>query len=548
MSVIITYSGEELLYPATVSVTSEYIDYGSRWGAVQKISIQGNSVTLNDDCANSLTSQYNTLVGVQNDLFALFQNDFRELTVDGYSIPNCKLDSIDFQESSYYGAIGFTVSMTAYPSDYFATAQVTDPVNTITYSEQRNNSIQITHKVSAKGINTANSNTSNALENARDYVDARIGTNVVFPPISNITNKGNYSAGVNPAIKPRKIVETIDRMNGSVSVEHSYVIKANQTGDSTMFYTIDCNYDDEKGLSTGTIKGTVTGSIGQDMDAVRADFQSFSPFNKLNTYFETMGHGSLTNQPENMSVNENSKEKTIEFSYTCNSIVSTVKTFEKTFSMQCDYLTDKFTINFSGKVEFRGGQKQRQASAQNFTFTAEAAQALCSAFYADNAVSKFGNSAIINAVPTTFEIKRDLINGVVTINAACDNRPNPPDPGFTSFDYTLTANTSTNYHSIIQFLCGATSALDYNMKTRGEISIQGTATARVAGLDARAIAMATNLLSQAGAAVNGFTDELLVESKVESTDLPDDSGYVYSITVTKTGLTNKTPANFGAAD
>ena len=86
------------------------------------------------------------------------------------------------------------------------------------------------------------------------------------------------------------------------------------------------------------------------------------------------------------------------------------------------------------------------------------------------------------------------------------------------------------------------------MKTRGEISIQGTATARVAGLDARAIAMATNLLSQAGAAVNGFTDELLVESKVESTDLPDDSGYVYSITVTKTGLTNKTPANFGAAD
>lgn len=546
MSVVINYNGTELKYPATVSVTNEYIDYGSRWGAVQKISIQGNVVT--ETCSNTLTTQYSTLVSVQTALFGLFQDDFKELTVDGYSIPNCKLDSIDFQESNYYGAIGFTVSMTAYPSDYFATAQVTDPVNTITYSEQRNNSIQITHKVSAKGINTANSNTSNALENARSYVDARIGNSVVFPPITNITNKGNYTAGISPSMKPRKIVETIDRMNGSVSVEHSYVIKANQTGDSTMFYTIDCAYDDEKGLSTGTIKGTVTGSIGQDMGAVRADFLSFSPFDKLNTYFENMGHGSLLNQPENMSVNENSKEKTIEFSYTCNSIVSAIKTFEKTFSMQCDYLTDKVTINFSGKVEFRGGQKQRQTSAQNFTFTAEAAQALCSAFYSDNSVSKFGTGAIINAVPTTFEIKRDLINGVVTINAACDNRPNPPDPTFTSFDYTLTANTSTQYYSIIQFLSGATSGLDYNMKTRGEISIQGTATSKTSGHDQACIQMATNLLQQASAAVGGFTDALLVESKVESTDLPDDSGYVYSVTVTQTGLTTKTPANFGAMD
>jgi hypothetical protein len=543
MSVIISYNGAELKYPATVSATSEYIDYGSRWGAVQKISIQGNAVT--EDCVDGLAAQYITLVGVQNALFSLFQDDFRTLTVGGSNIENCKLDSIDFQESAYYGAIGFTVSMTAYPSNYFTTAQVTDPVNTITYSEQRNNSIQITHKVSAKGINTANSNSSNALQNARDYVDARTGSSTVFPAITHITNKNAYSLS---NLKPRKIVETIDRMNGSISVERSYVVKANQTGDSTMFYTIDCNYDDEKGLSTGTIKGTVTGSIGQDMDSLRMDFRSFSPFNKLNTYFETMGHGSLLNQPENMSVNENSKEKTIEFSYTCNSIVSDVRTFEKTFSMQCDYLTDKVTINFSGKVEFRGGQAKRKTSAQNFTFTAEAAQALCSAFYGDNSVSKFGTAAKINAVPTTFEIKRDLINGIVTINAACDNRPNPPDPTFTSFDYTLTANTSTRYYSIIQFLSGNTSALNYDMKTRGEISIQGTATAKTPGHDRACINMATNLLAQASDAVGGFTDILLVESKVESTDLPDDSGYVYSVTVTQTGLTNKTPANFGAMD
>ena len=112
----------------------------------------------------------------------------------------------------------------------------------------------------------------------------------------------------------------------------------------------------------------------------------------------------------------------------------------------------------------------------------------------------------------------------------------------------MTANTSTKYFSVIQFLDGNTSALNYNIKTRGEISIQGTATSKSPGLDNQCIAMATQLLGQARDAVLGFTDDLLVESKVESTDKPDDSGYIYSVTVTKTGLTNKLPKDFGAAN
>jgi hypothetical protein len=541
MSVTVTYDGTQLQYPATVSVTSEYIDYGNRWGAVQKISIQGSIV--NNTCNNDLNAQYNGLVGIQNSFFSAFQDDFKTLTVGGETINNCKLDSIDFQESNYYGAIDFTVNLTSYPSTYFTQAQVTDPVNLITYSEQRNNSIQITRRVSAKGINTNTNGGSNALTNARSYVNARLGYVQTLPQLDKVSNKSTYSF-LNK--KPRKIVETIDRMNGSITVEHTYIIKSGQSGDSSMFYTIDCAYDDERGLSTGTIKGTVTGSVGQNMDSVRTDFKSFKPFDKLSSSFQNMGHGNLINQPENVSINENTKDKTIQFSFTYNSIVDAVKTFEKTFSMSCDYLTDKITVNFSGKVEFRGGQEKRKQAASTFSFTPEAAQALCSDFYTKNSVNKFGTKATINAVPLNFEIKRDLINGSVTINATCDNRQNPPNKNFTTFDYTLTANTSTKYHSIIQFLSGQTSALNYNMKTRGEISIQGTATAKTAGLGQQCIAMATSLLSQAADAVGGFTDELLTESKVEATDQPDDSGYVYSVTVTKTGLTTKLPQNFGA--
>ena len=545
MSVTISYDGAELQYPATVSVTSEYIDYGSRWGAVQKVSIQGN--TCPTECNNDLSSQYTFLVGLQNNLFSLFQNDFRELTVDGYGIENCKLDSIDFQESNYYGAIGFTINLTSYPSDYFSNGLVTDPINLITYSEQRNNSLQITRRVSAKGINTANSNSSNALTNARNYINARIGYSSSLPQLSQVSNRGNYH--ISDGIKPRKIVETIDRMNGSIAVEHTYIIKSGQTASSTMFYTIDSSYDDEKGLNVGTVKGTVTGSIGQSMDDVRSDFAQISLFDILNSYFQAMGHGQLVNQPENMSVNENSKEKTIEFSYTCNSIVDPLKVFEKTFSMQYDYVLDKVSINFTGKAEFRGGQKQKQQAVEQFIFTSEQAQALCSEFYQQNAnlaSNIFGTKTILNPVPLTFEIKRDLINGIALVTATCDNRITPPDNNFNTFDYTLSISSSLgSFCSLQQFLDGKTSILDYNMKTRGQVSIQGTAIAATKDLELKCLTMATSKLQDAIDAIGGLSDVLTTESNIEYAPLPDDSGYIYSYNISRAGLTKKTTVDFG---
>jgi hypothetical protein len=537
----IAYNGTPLNYPATVSVANEYFDYGSRWGTVKKISIQG---IIAPNCQSDMMSVYSSLVSAQNSILSAFNAPFGDLNVGSTIIKNCKLDSIDFQDSTFFGSVNFTVSLSAYDEALFTSSKVIDPIDSITYSEQRNNSIQIIRRVSARGINTTG-NQSNALTNARSYVNSRLGFSTSLPKISKITNKDKYNLGT---LKPRKIVETIDRINASISVEHTYIIKSGQTGDSNMFYTVDCQYDDEKGLNTGTIKGTVTGSIGQDMSSVRSDFKSFSPFSKLNGLFNDMGHGKLLDQPENVSVNENSREKTIEFSYTYNSIASVVKTFEKTFSMQTDYLTDKVTINFSGKVEFRGGQVKRQQAASSYSFKADDAASLCSQFYRDNSVAKFGTNAKIIPVPLTFEIKRDIVNGIVTINATCDNRPIPPDQSFTTFDYTLTANTSTHYFSTAYFLSGTTSGLKYNIKTRGEISVQGTATAKRAGLDQACISMADGVLGQADTAVGPLTDSLLVESKVDSADKPDDSGYTYGVTVTKTGLTSKMPTNYGASN
>ena len=87
--------------------------------------------------------------------------------------------------------------------------------------------------------------------------------------------------------------------------------------------------------------------------------------------------------------------------------------------------------------------------------------------------------------------------------------------------------------------------LKYNMKTRGEISIQGTATAKVSGLSDQCLQIATNKLQELVSAV-GLNDEFLIESKVDYTDNPDDSGYIYSVTVSKSGLTKKTTADYGA--
>jgi hypothetical protein len=531
----IEYNGNQIDYPVTVSVSEDYIDYGYRWGTVKKISMQGQLYSAQCD----LSSIYRTIVAMQSSIFQTFSNPFQTLTVGGVSIPNCRLESIDFQESNFFGAVSFTINVAGYDDSKFTVAPVVDPIDSISYSEQKNKTIQITRRVSAKGIVT--SSNPNAIDSALNYVRSRVGLSGV-PQISLIT--GKYK-NILPA-GPRKQAEVIDKITGTVSIEQTYILKEGQSSGSVMMYTAESNYNEERGVNTGTIRGSLTGSINTGIDQVRADFKSVNLFGILSSNFQSMGHGGLVNQPENISVNENARENTIDFSYTCISIQNPIRIFEKNFSMQVDYITDKVTVNFNGRVEFRGSQQQRVQNASNFSFSGAQAAGLCQQFYNDNCLPSFGSSATLNNIPITFDLKKDLVNGIVTITASCDNRPIPPNSQFTSFDYVLTADTSIKYHSIAYFLDGQTSLVDYKMKTRGTVSIQGTATAKTTGLTKACEGMAAGLLSQAVEAVGGLDDVLLVESKVDATDKPDDSGYIYSPTITRTGLTKKTPTNWGA--
>jgi len=544
MSTIIKYNDIELDYPATVSITNDYIDYGGRWAAVKKVSIQGN-IVLNESYT-TLNDQYENLVSAQSDIFSVFQQDFKKLLIDDIEIENCKLDSLDFQESNFYGSVSFTVSLTSYPEDFFIVSTVTDPVNLITYSEQKNNCIQITRRVSARGINTSQSGASNALSNARDYINSRLGYSVGLPALTNVTTRNSYI--LNNNIKPKRITETIDRMNGFISVEHVYMIKSGQTGDSVMLYTIDCNYDDEKGVNTGVIRGDITGSIGQTMEELRAEFSQFSPFNKLSTYFEEMGHGTLVDQPESASINENSKDKKIEFSFSYNSMVSPIQDFEQIFDIRNDYITDTVEVTFSGKIQFKGSQEKRLLSLRQFDFSKEQAAALCQQFYAENSVASFGSSAKINPSPLSFDIKKDLINGTATISARFNNSIVPPDKKFSFYDYRINAKISTHQYALIQFLNGKTSALRYNIKNRGAVSIDARGTSSYSNVQIDFLNMAKNTLKEAINAVGGLTDDILTESKVTYKRNPDMDGYIYSATVAIEGLTGLTPKNFGGRD
>ena len=525
---LVSYNDREIQYVTSVDVREDYLDYGNRWGAVQKISIQGNIVSCS-------SSNYNSLISIQSALFSIFSQDYGTLVIGGKTLNNVKVDSVDFQSSDFVaGILSFSVSLTAFPSSEFNQYNVTDPINSITYSEQRNNTVQITRRISARGINTS-SDTNNALENARSYVSSKLSwVYSIMPP----TKIVGYNLSGEPC--PTKIVENIDRMNGSYSVEKTYIIKKNQklSNNVMMSYSVDSNYDEERGILTGTLKGNLTGCTATSMSDLRSAMQSINLFGLLSSNMIGAGGGNVVDQPESISINENEKDMSINFSITCNSIANRTKILENNFNMSVDYLTDRVTVNYTGKIQFRGSQLTRSIAVDGFDFPTSSAASLCQQFYSQQCPGEFGKDAKINPVPTSFSVQKDRVNGTVTITAQCDNRPIPPNISFTSYDYTLNANLSQKYYTINQFIDGTTSAIDYGIKLRGSLSVQMNATAKDPGLDEPCLSMAREKINQL-ASVIGRSDMLETDVSVESASLPDDSGYVYSATITQTAQTTK---------
>lgn len=523
------YNGQDLfanIAPTPfVGVEDNFINYRERFGTIKNINLEGY---ITGECQN-----FNFFIDKQNELINRLGSDFQNLEIKEnsntiFSGNYIKVNSIEFGESSYNGLVPFTINLLSYDKQFFTGVWgVTEPRDTTQYSEQSDGTVQITRSFSAKGFNTSN-NVDNALYNAINYVHSVTGNSQLIAPKFITSNTSN--------LIPRNISETIDRLNSVYSVDFQYVYRKGASSSSLLNYTIDISHDEEAGIYTASINGSLSGPIGYSISSLRSDFANFKNYIYSIVYtkfYEITNYNYLNSIPENFNVTENELDNILEFNYSYSSDPYTTK-FDPNYQLDYDYIKDLYTLNINGTLTTKGPQKLKENILLNAANSLDI-KSLASEFYYANATQ---SSSPLNLNYQRYSRSFDKTNPQVNINASFDNSPIPPEP-FTDFRYTISITPSIYSYSPIQFLNGDNGVFNLNFYLRGNISIQGTAITNLSqDLSSTVRAQANNLLNQFKSSL-GTSRVLRVEDKIDRKLQKEENGYEYNFTLTESCETTR---------
>lgn len=503
-----------------IAINDEIINYAQRWGVVQNISLNG---MITGECDNS----FNDIIDKQTRLFDNFSSDFKEFKIIdneeiAFSGNYVKIQNIDFDQSAYIRTADFKIDLQVYPESLFSgTFGVLDPVSEIKYAEQQDGTVNITRSFSAKGFNTSSA-ANNALHNARAYVQSMTGSaaDIVTPKFISI-----YPSLT--GLSPRKISENINRMESTYGIDIDYILRKGACTDSLFKYTVDINYDQEKGVYSVSLKGSLNGGEFKTIDQLRSELSTlnafdlaFYEFNKVTNY------GYLNPQPESFSINENAPDAIIDFTYEYTTDPQKVK-FDYTVDINNEYITDQVTVNLNGTFVARGPQKLRLQKLEQ-ELAAFNPIPLCQKYYIENIENA---SLPLNTNAKNYKVNRDLTQSTIAVQASFDNSQMPPS-GFKSFTWNISVNPSINRYTPIQFLDGGNGYFDLNYYNRGKITLQGSAIVDNSG-DYSSLTReeAGKILEQYA---GQFTRRVKVEDKVERRLKAEENGYIYNFTLSET--------------
>jgi hypothetical protein len=238
MSVSVTYNGQAPWVDDTpfVSIHKEPLIIGyAKAAEVHIITLEGT--IIEDNLVHSLgggtfapgrvygsttsSSGYQTTMeDVKNDILATFQKNWKELEVwdsSGNLIisptnnngGNIMVESIDFAASKWIGAVNYTISLKAYPTNYFDDDGVVEKVDEYSITQNEDETYVITHRIQARGVNT--DEFTDALTNANNFVNARRG----------ILWNGSALPLSNPILQSE--TENINRLEGTYEVQETWV-------------------------------------------------------------------------------------------------------------------------------------------------------------------------------------------------------------------------------------------------------------------------------------------------------------------------------------
>lgn len=429
MSIQITYDNFTFKDPIPfVSKNQEIINYGDRFGQITKVTLQGQ---LTGACPDD----FRELITGQNNLISGFSRDFKKLSIveDNKTLFNadsCIVRNINFDQSKYVRLLNYTIELDCYETDLFSGVYgILDPVNEYTFTENEDQSVAISHNISARGINTS---TNSALNNARNYVYTLTGYDPSILPIN--INNTNYV----PLL--RSYTENINRLNGTYNIQENYVVDISNDNyiNSTYFtrYTTTVSKSINTDFDNVSIQGTVQGAKRAPFTGVRYYTSGLN----LSGICKNAFGGEINSIPVSLSFSENPAANSINFSAAFDNNILTgeySKTyFDYNIEMSKDEITSLTSLTISGPIIARGNLKQKYESTLQFI------QDIITNYgsvenYLYNKTNEIytklkptmniGSNIFLNPKYRSFTINKSPERGEISLSATFDDKDLPPN-------------------------------------------------------------------------------------------------------------------------
>lgn len=451
-----------------VSISQDYIDYGNKWNQVTNITLEGQltgqylggkSYDLLNDAAQTLHQKF----GENYKILSIKENN-----TDLYVGNNAVINSINIEESSWYGLLPFTIDISVYNENYFQDYYgVVEPEENFAFNEENGDMLNLVHSISAKGIV---GNNQNAIQNAKDWVLSRIGN---FNQISPILIK-NAGATQNRQFILYSTQEVVDRFNGTYSVERTYRKSLNlENPDNCLLtYNIDLNYNVDDGLVTANINGNLEGN---NLNTLKIEYNKLNLYDLCNKISKDIYNELLTNRALSQSIEEINEENKLNFSASFNNDTSNEITNNYTIDINEDSLKCIRTASINANISCKYGDiKTKMQKVEQFYRTQFLAKNLVNQEFA----KEFNTQ--LNPEPLTESITFDKFNAQINYSAQFTDK---------KIAYTndiLNLSSSVNYTPSIKIHVPNTSAFtarehnvqNLNCSNRSKVEISVTAVAK----------------------------------------------------------------------
>lgn len=430
---------------------------GRRLGYLERYTLQG----LLTGCRMDVVTGYlSTVLNVFSKDFGTLQ--FIDTNFTGV-VSGIKINSVNVENSSLIGVVGYTVELDAYPENFYESNGIVEKKNEWQTTLSQNGELATSHNIFAKGKNTAPSY-DNALDNARNF--ALLYTGLPQPSLFPF-----FISGFSGKLDSR--VENINRLDGSIQINETYVASTGLPVVKTLSFNVDSGTD---GIISVGVRGGFRAGKGVSFDNARQAYSGFDSFAEASGVYQSYrGVTGLMILPLSSGIIEDQATNNLEFDILFNDF-PTVR-YRHIFTTQVVSGTDNIiTASVNGRIEGLGRQNIRYDNAYNFFTGLNILSEIQQAFTDYVGV---GFPYPLNPFPTDSGNTLDRFNGVIDYNVTLNNKtPVIQCSGIKFFDVTYNKQYAMRQVSPVSIpnSVSGLDTLDLDWNTRGTIEVQGSVT------------------------------------------------------------------------